>query len=365
MPANNVARESLMSKFKAHYKKNNHPLTPEFVIAHAVPMFFFTILGTWVIGIADVLPTIYKDKGPTTVLLQRLFVSFLFAEMMMNWLCIRYVDSSYTQYKKSGQGQSVDVEGAGDCKRKTSVEDDENGSRIPHTTGLRERFIKPSSMDFSGSASKDKTGVKSLKYPYWSWSPCFQCDVMRPPRCHHCALCKTCILKRDHHCYFAGTCVGWRNLRHFVIFCLWAALACSYALVHALYYIYHYLWSKISFLDFIPPITVLRTLLGYVSPIIVIYMSVTCFLFYFAFLSVSFLLEHSLMIKNGMTSFEHDNLNRKKIEIHDSRHLSGRLRSVFGANWGLSVFLPLHNVYPPTEDPLMWPTIKVQRHTSE
>lgn len=29
---------------------------------------------------------------------------------------------------------------------------------------------------------------------------CEKCGQLKPPRTHHCSLCRTCILKMDHHC---------------------------------------------------------------------------------------------------------------------------------------------------------------------
>lgn len=29
---------------------------------------------------------------------------------------------------------------------------------------------------------------------------CKKCDYPKPPRTHHCSVCKKCILKMDHHC---------------------------------------------------------------------------------------------------------------------------------------------------------------------
>ena len=29
---------------------------------------------------------------------------------------------------------------------------------------------------------------------------CKKCNLSKPPRTHHCSICKVCVLKMDHHC---------------------------------------------------------------------------------------------------------------------------------------------------------------------
>ncbi|CAM1314799.1 Uncharacterised protein r2_g2536 [Pycnogonum litorale] len=32
------------------------------------------------------------------------------------------------------------------------------------------------------------------------WTVCTRCEMYRPPRAHHCRICKRCIHRMDHHC---------------------------------------------------------------------------------------------------------------------------------------------------------------------
>ncbi|KAK3259885.1 hypothetical protein CYMTET_31134 [Cymbomonas tetramitiformis] len=71
---------------------------------------------------------------------------------------------------------------------------------------------------------------------YQGFTFCERCQVVRPPRAHHCRVCNTCVLDMDHHCPFIGQCVGRDNFRPFLLFLFWATLSCSYVLyvsVHA------------------------------------------------------------------------------------------------------------------------------------
>lgn len=48
---------------------------------------------------------------------------------------------------------------------------------------------------------------------------------------HFCKLCKKVIFKRDHHCFFTGNCIGNRNMRYFIMFCIYTSCTCLYSLV--------------------------------------------------------------------------------------------------------------------------------------
>ena len=64
--------------------------------------------------------------------------------------------------------------------------------------------------------------LNGLVFPYWSWKPCFKCQLQRPPRTHHCVIYCTRVLKRDHHCFFTGSSVGLHNQIHFIVSTFWS-----------------------------------------------------------------------------------------------------------------------------------------------
>ncbi|XP_065846300.1 palmitoyltransferase ZDHHC7-like [Oscarella lobularis] len=63
------------------------------------------------------------------------------------------------------------------------------------------------------------------------WTLCNKCESYRPPRAHHCRICRRCIRRMDHHCPWINNCVGELNQKFFILFLIYTGLACVYALI--------------------------------------------------------------------------------------------------------------------------------------
>jgi len=57
---------------------------------------------------------------------------------------------------------------------------------------------------------------------------CWRCNAPKPASCHHCRVCRRCVMDMDHHCPFIGNCVGAGNRREFVLFLFWTACSMLY-----------------------------------------------------------------------------------------------------------------------------------------
>ncbi|XP_045827679.1 probable protein S-acyltransferase 15 [Trifolium pratense] len=60
---------------------------------------------------------------------------------------------------------------------------------------------------------------------------CDKCFGYKPPRTHHCRVCRRCVLKMDHHCLWINNCVGYWNYKAFFDFILYATISSIYSTV--------------------------------------------------------------------------------------------------------------------------------------
>nr|CAD7443392.1 unnamed protein product [Timema bartmani] len=63
------------------------------------------------------------------------------------------------------------------------------------------------------------------------WTVCTRCETYRPPRAHHCRICKRCIRRMDHHCPWINNCVGEQNQKYFIQFLVYVGALSAYAIV--------------------------------------------------------------------------------------------------------------------------------------
>ncbi|KAG8645273.1 hypothetical protein MANES_10G049400v8 [Manihot esculenta] len=59
---------------------------------------------------------------------------------------------------------------------------------------------------------------------------CDKCCAHKPPRAHHCRICRRCVLRMDHHCLWINNCVGYWNYKAFFILVLHATVASVYSM---------------------------------------------------------------------------------------------------------------------------------------
>lgn len=85
-------------------------------------------------------------------------------------------------------------------------------------------------LDFSDRHSSNKVKLPEVSQKE-EWTVCTRCETYRPPRAHHCRICRRCVRRMDHHCPWINNCVGEYNQKYFIQFLIYVGLASLYAIV--------------------------------------------------------------------------------------------------------------------------------------
>lgn len=284
--------------------------------------------------------------GTWTALVTKIMATFMSFEMLINWIFLCTVRSTYVNTEENNQ------------KR---LEHEKNFPQF-NSEGilyeeLKERRPKMATGNWSVITHHKADGVTRTAYPYWSWKPCVVCSFHKPPRCHHCPICKVCVLKRDHHCFFARQCVGLNNQRFFVVFNFWAVCLTVFATPQVSYYTYLTVWPTMNIAEVFLPWTILRFLMGSTS-FHTFYLVFQIYSLVFFILTAGFFLyEQLICIDLGLTSFETDN---KADDIKtECKSRYEKFACVFGRRplW-VNFLIPFHWMSPPADDAISWDSMK-------
>jgi len=310
--------------------------TSQTVLNCSGPICYFTALfGIFAWGITVAIPFAYADMDPNVTSIVQGIGWFIAIELSVNWFCIYFVDSSCHHYNHKSKYHPKH-------SPLTSI-------RTEYTT--KAGVLAGEDQNAAGSQVGNDSTLQ-----YYRWTFCDVCGHYSPPRSHHCPLCKTCVLKRDHHCYVAASCVGYRNLRHFCVFLFYAVLATIFAMIHALPYAFMQVIPFVpSYFDLFYPVTIVRTILGYLSFLHCCLILLGWMLLIYLITSIFSLLKLYRLIMTGLTKYETENHMR----LVDTRSKKAKLAAVFGDHWWANFLIPLHSVFEPVDDPFNWPSIKV------
>jgi ribosomal protein L40E len=84
--------------------------------------------------------------------------------------------------------------------------------------------LPKTSIDFSDLHAGQKMSKDN------GWTVCMKCETYRPPRAHHCRICRRCIRRMDHHCPWINNCVGEINQKFFIQFLFYVGIASLYSI---------------------------------------------------------------------------------------------------------------------------------------
>ncbi|XP_043698857.1 probable protein S-acyltransferase 16 [Telopea speciosissima] len=75
-----------------------------------------------------------------------------------------------------------------------------------------------------------QTPIHEIKRKGGDLRYCQKCSLFKPPRAHHCRICRRCVLRMDHHCIWINNCVGHANYKVFFVFVTYAVSSCIHSL---------------------------------------------------------------------------------------------------------------------------------------
>lgn len=65
---------------------------------------------------------------------------------------------------------------------------------------LKAVFCDPGLVPIARLDFSDLHAARNSSMSDEDWTVCTRCETYRPPRAHHCRICKRCVKKMDHHC---------------------------------------------------------------------------------------------------------------------------------------------------------------------
>uniref|UniRef100_A0A8D2LXT1 Palmitoyltransferase n=1 Tax=Zonotrichia albicollis TaxID=44394 RepID=A0A8D2LXT1_ZONAL len=162
------------------------------------------------------------------------------------------------------------------------------------------------------------------------------------PGTHFCRLCSRVTQRHDHHCFFTGNCIGSRNMRNFIMFCLYTSLACLESLVAGMAYISATL--SMSFADPLAFLTLLPHSISQFFSGALLSSEMFVILMLYLWLGIGlacagFCCHQLLLIVRGQTRYQ----VRKGMLVR-ARPWRDNLQEVFGKKWLLGLLIPVQNV---------------------
>ncbi|XP_064456937.1 palmitoyltransferase ZDHHC2-like [Ornithodoros turicata] len=74
---------------------------------------------------------------------------------------------------------------------------------------------------------------------------CETCSLIKPDRCHHCSMCRRCVLHMDHHCPWFNNCVCYSNYKYFLLTLFYTLLTSAFCVTTTSLYVPN-LWSNVG-----------------------------------------------------------------------------------------------------------------------
>uniref|UniRef100_K1QA77 Palmitoyltransferase n=1 Tax=Magallana gigas TaxID=29159 RepID=K1QA77_MAGGI len=321
---------TLMGKWRKHYEEKKRE-------GHQSRRMLYLCWALWVfqtptqpyMAFAHIIPYIMYEFTDWTQYYVKVIYIFCVIQTLGNLVCVTLYSTRYVKTRDRPEAQEVR----------------ERWENAPDQFGL------PMAEVLNGHLP-DNGGIP--------WSYCDKCDMMKPPRAHHCKVCKACILKRDHHCFVIGTCVGHYNQRYFVVLTFYATIVGFGGVVLTACYLSMLYWPEAVWTDFLLPVAIYRGLFGamkgYIA-IMIVHLYTASFIGLFGLL---YFTSQLIIVTKGVTLYE----LAKNVPIRNNKSTNANFVEVFGNFWFLNFIFPMTIMFPLENDGTTWKGIKLDHNSN-
>ncbi|GFO22756.1 palmitoyltransferase [Plakobranchus ocellatus] len=322
----NDSNLSLMDKFKLHYQSGGN--RADYKSRHVFrALFQFQAISQLYMTLNYIIPYVFSDYDEMTVYFLKVLACYVFAMGEANWLSAICYSNNLPDLRDR---PTIDTQ---DCFE----------TAPPQSLG---QYFQKREAEQDRRVKMDKNGLE--------WKFCHKCERYKPPRTHHCDVCRTCILRRDHHCYLIGTCIGHFNQRYFIPFCFLGVITSFVGFVVTVSYLRSLPDGK-AWPDYIFPWAFLKLVLGMVSWRFCLLTFHAMMLLVFGPMCVLYGTGQISIVTLGFTLYE----VAKKVDVKVTSGAAENLRIVFGDYWFVNFLFPGQILFKQRHDGIHWDNIKI------
>ncbi|PRP76294.1 hypothetical protein PROFUN_07816 [Planoprotostelium fungivorum] len=213
------------------FNRQGHPA--DRAIRYLGPPLLLILIGLVILSVLTLVSQIFplRKFSDTQLLMHASTTTWILMNICFNYFMVMFVDpgTTFEHYRKrQDQVESSEIDS----------DDDPFLGRYKQVSNRYGQSLLVREEDEGVEAAKvdinDSSVVRALSMPMLRTRFCKKCNITKPPRAHHCGVCRRCVLRMDHHCPWTLSCIGFYNHKYYLAFLLYLFLGCIYVTLMAL-----------------------------------------------------------------------------------------------------------------------------------